>query len=198
MAPEHRGATSKPARRGFSLIELVVVVIVIAIASAVAVPRFASASARSRVDAATGKLIQDLGIVASSAQAVGADRQIVFDPTSETYVMMGVPGRGRLTHRTMRLGDPPYDANLVSASFDGAPLLSFNGYGLAETDGQIDLAVGVHSRRIILTGGSASLAVRSAELTAPATGSTLPSVRQVTGQRTIDANAAEVSRKPEP
>lgn len=191
MAQAHRGVTSKPNRRGFTVVELVVVIAVIATVSAVAIPRFASASARSRLEAASSRIVQDIGLVAASASAIGADRQIVFNAPSDEYVMMGVAGRGRFANRTVKMGTAPYNTNIVSAVFEGAPLLTCNGFGLSETDGTIDLAVGRYGKRILITGGTTTIRVRSFELNASGDGDVMPSVRQVTSDVSIDSGRAD-------
>jgi prepilin-type N-terminal cleavage/methylation domain-containing protein len=129
------GTSSDPGRRGFTLVELAVVVALLAVIAAVAVPRFASASARARLDAATARVVNDISITAASARAAGASRQIVFSAGTDEYLMIGVPSRGAFTNRQVQLAGQPYDTNLVSASFDGSPLLAMNGYGVADFGG---------------------------------------------------------------
>lgn len=177
-------------RRGFTLVELAVVIAVLAVVSAVAIPRFASASARSRLDAAAARVVQDIAITASSAQAVGADRQLVFDSSTDEYLLVGVRTRGGGMFRSVKLGDPPYETNVVSATFDGAPLLTLNGYGVPETAGTIDLAVGRYAKRILLNAGTSAVQVRSLELADDTSGDVMPSVTRDTDEGTVDIGNA--------
>ncbi|MEO1535168.1 MAG: prepilin-type N-terminal cleavage/methylation domain-containing protein [Planctomycetota bacterium] len=187
MTALHAGIASKPVGRGFTLVELAVVIAVLAVVAAVAVPRFASASARSRLDAAAARVTNDIALLSATAQAASTDRQAVFDSFSDQYVLLGVRDRGRMLNRGVNLGTAPFETNLVSATFDGSPLLTMNGYGVAETSGTINLAVGSFGKRIVLLAGSSSVQVRTMELNSPATGDVMPSVRRVSSDVTIDA-----------
>ncbi|MEM1072498.1 MAG: prepilin-type N-terminal cleavage/methylation domain-containing protein [Planctomycetota bacterium] len=172
--------------RGFTLVELVIVVAVIAVIAAIAVPRFSVAQVRSKLDAAASRVVNDIGISSNTARADGSARQIVYDPFSDAYVMMGVRSRGGVLNRMVELRGPPYDTNIVSATFDGLPMLVVNGHGLVEGSGVISLGVGSLGKRIVVTSGSSSVRVDSLELNDIADGNVLPSVRVVTGQVTVD------------
>lgn len=189
------GMSSEPTRAGFTLVELAVVVALLAVVAAIAAPRFASASARARLDAASSRVVNDISITAASARAASASRQMVFNTLEDQYVMMGVPSRGAFVNRSVRLSGQPYETNLVSASFDGSPLLSMNGYGLAEFSGAINLAVGKLGRRIVLLKGGSSVQVEALELNADASGDVMPGIRRVTSQVTLDAAASAVTFK---
>ncbi len=187
---QRSGTRSSLSRRGFTLVELAVVIAVLAVISAVAIPRFASASARSRLDAAAARVVQDIAVSAASAQAMGSDRQMVFDAPTDQYLLVGVRTRGGGTFRSVRLGDPPYETNIVSATFEGSPLLRLSGYGVPETTGTINLAVGRQGKRIVLNAGTAAVQVRSLDLSDDATGDVLPSVTRDVDAGTIDIGAS--------
>ncbi|MEO0630422.1 MAG: hypothetical protein AAFY46_06805, partial [Planctomycetota bacterium] len=141
------------------------------------------------------QVTNDIALLAATAQAASTDRQAVFDSFSDQYVLLGVRDRGRMLNRSVNLGTAPFETNLVNASFDGSPLLTMNGYGVAETSGTINLAVGSFGKRIVLLAGSSSVQVRTMELNSPATGDVMPSVRRVSGDETIDAAVPPVNAR---
>ncbi len=195
--PARLGATSSrgglPRSTGFTLVELVIVIAVLAVISAVAIPRFASASARSRLDAAALRVVQDIGIASSSAAAAGANRQLVFEPLSDQYAVVGVRTRGGGFFRSVKLGDPPYEVNVVSATFGGSPLLVLNGHGVSESDGTINLAVGRYGKRILLAEGTASVQIRSLDLASDGNSDVMPGVTRDSDEGTVDFNAGITS-----
>lgn len=180
--------------RGFTLVELIITAAIIAVVAAVAVPQFAAASTGYRLDLATQRVISDLSIVGAAASAGGRTRSIVFDPPSDTYVMMGLSSRGEAPNRWERLSDAPYNVDLVSATFTDAVMLQINGHGLAQTDGVIVVATGLEAKRINITAGSPTIGIDSLELSSPpATGATTITVRQVAGSQRVDVQGSGVA-----
>ncbi|MEL7240264.1 MAG: prepilin-type N-terminal cleavage/methylation domain-containing protein [Planctomycetota bacterium] len=190
MAP-HPGIRSSG--RGFTLVETAVVVVIVAVLAAVAIPSFAGASARSRVDAAAARIVQDIGVASATAAASSSPRMIIFSAAQDAYVLAGVKSGSSSLHRQVDLGGPPYNTNIVSASFESAAFLTLNGFGVAGSGGVIDIAVGTNARRIRLTGGSSALEVRSMELTRKADTDVLPSIRRVLSAVTVDVMSAEAA-----
>ena len=146
------------ARRGFTLVELVVVVMLIGIFGAIAVPRFASANARYRADAA-GAMIADALRGASFAARSRSDAvRCIFDA-----------GRDEISTRVIRtnevLGDivvsgPPYGADITAvASVDGTPTLDIDGLGEFTQSFDIRLVVDGEGRDVMLDAATGEIAV---------------------------------------
>ena len=134
---------------GFSLLELVLVVAILTVIGAIAMPRYADAAARYRADLAARRVAADLAMVQAAAYEAGASRSVLFDPVNETYSIAGIDDlRSAETTYRVRLDRSPYEVDLTSADFAGAKTITFNGHGVASTDGAIVLGVGAASRTI--------------------------------------------------
>jgi len=79
------------ARRGYTLVEVLVVVTVLGIAGAMVVPAFSQTGAL-RVQGAVRTLVADMTVAQSDAIAFQEGRAIVFDKVANSYIVAQVKG----------------------------------------------------------------------------------------------------------
>jgi prepilin-type N-terminal cleavage/methylation domain-containing protein len=128
----------------FSLLELVMVVAILAVAAAIAAPRYAQATARYRCRVAARRIAEDLALASRSARTAGAARTVTFSSAGGAYTIAGLPDfRNPAADYRVDLAGEPYCARLLSARFaGGGPVVVFDGYGTADSDGTVDVQVG--------------------------------------------------------
>lgn len=146
-------------RRAFTLVELVLVIGIIAIAAAIAIPRYADALLRYRADAAARRISGDLALARSRANTTSTAHSVVFSVAANEYRIPEMADASTGAAYTVRLGDAPYRATLVSASFGGESQVSFNGYGVPNCGGALLIRAGSVERTVVLdaTSGRASV-----------------------------------------
>ena len=134
---------AQPARRAFSLMELVVVLAIIAIAAAIAAPRYANAIARYRAETAARRVAADLAYARALAQQTSSNQTVAFDPATDVYTLAGVddPDRPGQPY-PVALAGRPYHADLAAASFGGAKSVTFDGFGTPSVGGTVTVRVG--------------------------------------------------------
>lgn len=136
-------------RPAVTLIELLITVLLIGIVTAVAVPRFADAICYHRAEAAARRLKADLEFARRRAETASISRTIDFHLADDSYTLVGVedsdhPG----AEYTVRLGDSPFEASIVSADFGGTPQLVFDGYGVPQSPGAVVIQAGAYQKTI--------------------------------------------------
>lgn len=123
--------TMARARRGFTMVELVLVLAILSVIAGIAIPRFASAAARYRVKAAARRVAADLQQARAMARATSSNVGIKFTVSNQgvyrfsTSAAQDVDGGSFVT-----LGNDPYQTEITKADFAGSTLVSFNGYGV--------------------------------------------------------------------
>jgi prepilin-type N-terminal cleavage/methylation domain-containing protein len=150
LAATHHPQSPAPGRRaGFSIIELVVVASVIAIGAAIAIPRYSASTVRYRLDAAARRVAADLDRARTAARIGSTTRTLSFSSGTISYSVDGESSlrRGGETYH-VALGEEPYRAQAVAASFGGSPMVSFNAFGLPSSGGQVTLRIGSDERTI--------------------------------------------------
>lgn len=131
-----------PARRAFTLAELVAVVAVLAVVSVVAVPA-AWWMAATRAGGAARVLVQDLTYAREHAMQSGTPSWVVFSTPAQTYSILAEDAANPGRDDAQPIEDPAtgwaytqaygqgtfVGVSLVGASFEGAPEVGFDWLG---------------------------------------------------------------------
>lgn len=138
-------------RRGLSLVEVVMVVLILGILAGVAAPMYVHALARGRADAAARRIVVDLAMVQREAEVSSSSRTLRFYPAQHRYVAVGVNDFDRPTEDyTVRLQTAPYQCELVSVDLGGDEQITFDGFGLPDSDGTIVVQSGHLQRKVVV------------------------------------------------
>ena len=158
---EGKPRTCRRGRQGFSLLELVMVVAIMAIVAAIAVPRYGQAAARYRIDVAARRIVQDLSLASRQARNAGAPRTVAFNAAGTQYTISGLAALDKAAQGyQVDLLAEPYCSRVDSANFGGDGTVVFNGYGQADSGGQVVLKSGSMTRTITLDAASGKASVQ--------------------------------------
>lgn len=140
-------------RRAFTLLELVTVVVILGVMSAIAIPRFGDFSHNMSLDAADRQIRVDIERARRRAIESGTSVTVAFLPAQERYAISALPSIDRSDQTYgVRLGEEPYEVDLVSADFAGTLNLTFNAYGEALYDGTVTIALAGETRSVTVVG----------------------------------------------
>lgn len=124
---------------------------IIGMLAVVAVPRYGRAIARQRVDAAARRIAVDLALARRQARMTGAGQEVRFDINSNGYRLIELSDMDRSNREyAVPLGEEPYLATLTSADFAGSGTVTFDGYGVPDSGGQVVVQVGEYEKTITL------------------------------------------------
>jgi prepilin-type N-terminal cleavage/methylation domain-containing protein len=135
-------------RKGFSLLELVVCLLIISTLAAIAVPRFAGAAARTRASSAATVVAAEIARVRREADAASASRTIVFRKNDAQFQVKNSRGD---SIRNVELPEPQV-SRINSAEFGADASLVFNGFGIPDSSGFVDVSSGNYICRVEVDG----------------------------------------------
>lgn len=163
MTGGHDPQIFSQARRGFTLVELVIVVVLIGIVGTIAVPRFAAANARYRADAAADVIADALRDVSFAARSRSDSVRCVFDTDRDQFSATVV--RTGETIADFAMSGPPYAADITAVSSkDGTANLDIDGLGEFNQSFDIRIAVDGERRAVMLNAATGEITVGSAAL----------------------------------
>lgn len=133
--------------------ELLIVVLIIGLLASMALPRFGASIARARADAAARRITTDLEFARHRAILKGASQAVKFDVATNSYNLPDVP---HLDHPdsiyAVSLAEMPYEAQLTKVTLGGDATIIFDGFGVPDSRGDIEVRVGSDVRVITVDG----------------------------------------------
>jgi type II secretory pathway pseudopilin PulG len=131
------------------------VLAIIGTLTTIAIPRYAEADARYRAELAARRIVADLALAQAKAYTTSEAVTVSFNVAAD---MLTVPGMSALEKSsvdyTVRFAEAPYRAQLLLADFDGASVVSFDGFGTPNRSGSVVLQVGKVLKTIMLDSGT--------------------------------------------
>ena len=130
------------------------VTVIIGVLSSIAFPRYAEFVSNQQLEAAARKVMADLAYAQREARQSSASRTVTFNVAQSQYTLLGVAHPDHPSQAYVsRLGDEPFRARIVSASFGGDANLIYNGYGTPDSSGTLVIAVGSRQTTISVDTG---------------------------------------------
>lgn len=128
---------------GFTLIEMVIVLLVISILAVVAQAKFASSLSFHQATGLARQIAKNIDSVCQTARATSTSKSIAFNVAAKTYTLVGVinPDR-RSAIYTVSLTSNVANATFGTVNLGGDAVLNFNGFGLPDSGGAIQVMVG--------------------------------------------------------
>jgi Tfp pilus assembly protein FimT len=150
-------------RTGFTLIDMALVVLILGILGAIAMPRYSQAMARYRVAVASQRIAADLALAQTIGKTTSAGQAVSFSTTNNNYQLTGYSGflgGAAQANYTVSLASSPYNATLVSASFNSTTQVTFNRFGQPDNGGTIVVQVGPFQKTITVDGNTGKVTVQ--------------------------------------
>jgi prepilin-type N-terminal cleavage/methylation domain-containing protein len=160
--PRLRIARSGRGAAAFSMIEMVVVLFIMGIMAAVALPRFSGTLENQRVDGAARRIASDLEQAARAAAASSSSSSIEYyvGAKNNYYLMTGRPDPDHPSQTyAVRLNRLYDGVVLEKVDFAGKSQITFNGFGVPASGGDIIVRSGTTQRRISLDAATGKVTV---------------------------------------
>lgn len=131
------------------------VMVILAMLGMIAVPRYAAFTATQQLEGAARRLTADLALAQRQARRSSAGQTVTFDVEDNLYQLVGMkhPDHPNLPF-DICIGDEPYRARIVSASFGGDATLVYDGFGKPDSGGQVVIAIGAYQKIIEVGAGT--------------------------------------------
>ena len=131
------------------------VMVILTMFGMIAVPRYAAFTATEQIEGAARRITADLSLAQRQARRSSASQTVSFNVAQSRYSLVGMthpdhPGQPF----EIRVGDEPYRARIVSASFGGDATLVYDGFGKPDSGGQVVITVGVYQKTIQVDAGT--------------------------------------------
>jgi prepilin-type N-terminal cleavage/methylation domain-containing protein len=139
--------------RGFTLVELTVYLVLTAVIATIGLPRYAGALRNFRCIQAATRVMADLAAAQWAARSTSTSTgvTVTFDLPNAAYAAPGV---------AVSVSDPPYNATLLAASFNGAAAVTFDRYGQPSSGGTVVVAVGASQRTVTVDANTGKASVQ--------------------------------------
>ena len=144
--PRKRRRCASPAKRAYTLVEVLIVVVIIGIAGAIIVPQIL-ASGTLGVQAAARMIIADILYAQNEAIAQQSDRHIVFDAANDSYKLTDAEGTtlsvewksGNTENYIVNFANDSrfQGVRINSADFGGSADLAFDDLGTPTSGGTV-------------------------------------------------------------
>jgi prepilin-type N-terminal cleavage/methylation domain-containing protein len=146
-----KGIERSHAQSGFTVAEVVLVLVIMSIIAAIAFPRYANSMANHRADLAAARIAADLELARKHAKFNSTGQRCGFDVGADYYRLQGMSDPDHPAQEyIVWLSEEPYGADIVATDLGGDGAIIFNGFGLPDSGGSVDLAVGDKYRRIAI------------------------------------------------
>ena len=152
--------TARRGRAGLSMIDVVVTTLMMALIAGVAMPRIGNMLAVYRVRAATDRIAADLKLAQHHARTTGSSETVSFDLTNSRYTFSSVTnGDAQGVPYSVDIAAYPFDAVIEAVTFEGATMVTFDGYGYPTSGGKIAVRAGSATRVMALNAATGTVAV---------------------------------------
>ncbi len=150
--PENKERT---VRRGFTIAEAIMVLVILGTIGMIALPRYAGFAANQNLEAAARKVTADLLLAQRQARRTSASQTVTFSVLQNKYQLVGMNHPDHPSQPfEITLGDEPYRARILSASFGSSTQITYDGFGKPNFGGQIVIAVGAYQKTVSVDGGT--------------------------------------------
>ena len=148
------------ARRGFSLVELIVVIVIIASLGAIAAPRFASADVSYRTSGAAHQLADAIRDAATQARNRSTSVRIRISASSDNF---SAAVQSPLEYIALfNTTDRPFNIEIIEVKFaDSSSFLTVNGFGVYSTSVNIKVGVGKAIQTVMVDADAGTVTVGS-------------------------------------
>lgn len=151
---------SQKARRGFSLVELIVVIVIIASIGAIAAPRFASADVSFRTNGAAHQLADAIRDAATQARNRSKPVRIRISASSNNF---SAAVQSPLEYIALfNTTDRPFNIDIIAVEFaDSSSFLTVNGFGVYSTSVNIKVGAGKATQTVMVDADSGTITIGS-------------------------------------